>query len=450
MRLTALACAVAILHAASAVCAEPSAEERIRALERALEQQREEIRELRRLLNEQKTSATLTRQQAQQAEAKATAVETAQKRLPRWLERLSLFGDLRVRYEGFYHRPEEAGEPVTIGGQARLRARLGATYRFGDELAATIMLASGNPNNPISNNQTFTDDFTPKAINLNWAYLTFTPGKTFGVRPGLVALTAGKFELPFFRVGELVYDNDLAVEGFSEVVQLLAEPIGPLQQVRLFAQQWAFNEALGEPDGWVFGGQVNPMLQLGPAQLELGIAQWWYLNPDQIAVGLNSNSSLVNTNLVVTGMVDGEQEIVAYRSGFNLTNLTIAATVPNVLRQMPVKLFLEYVHNWQAATSRSNGIQVGAKLGQVQVRGDWAVSALYEFLAQEAALSAFTWSDFGTSGTNLQGPVFAIDYQLLDPLTLTARTFITNYIQAPPLTTNPTLFRLQLDALVRF
>ena len=427
-----------------------SAEERIRALEQALQRQQEEIRELRRQLNEQKTSGTLTRQQAQQAEEKATAVETAQQRIPKWLERLSFFGDLRIRHEGFYNQPAERGEPVGARNRERLRARFGAIYRFSDELSVVMRLTSGNPDDPISTNQTFTDTFTRKPVNLDWAYGSFTPGKTFGIRPGLVSFTGGKFPLPQFRVGEMVWDSDLSPEGFNQAFQVLPEPVGPLQQLRLFVTQWSFAENSGEQDGWVFGGQVNPVAQLGPVEVEAGVGQWWYLNPDEIAQALNTNSSLFNSNLVVTETVDGETEIVAYRSGFNLTNVTLGVTLPNVVEQMPLWFFLDYVHNWQAVNSQANGVQAGARLGQAKVRGDWSVWATYEYLQQEAALSAFTWSDFGFGGTNVQGPIFAVDYQLLDPLTVSARTFITNYLDAPPRTSNPTMFRLQLDALVRF
>jgi hypothetical protein len=448
MRIVVLLCvALAEVLAPVAGWARMSAEERIRALEESIRRQQEEIRELRREINEQKTSGTLTRQQAQKAEEKATAIETVQKSIPKWVDKLSLFGDVRIRHEGFYNQPTEKGEPIGARNRERLRARIGATFRYSDELSATIRLASGNPNDPISTNQTFTGEFTRKPINLDWAYLTFAPGKTFGIRPGLVSLTGGKFAVPQFRVGELIWDDDLSVEGFSQVFQALAEPVGPLDQLRIFVEQWTFNEAANEQDGWIFGGQVNPVGHVGAVQLEGGVAQWWYLNPDFIAQALNTNSSLFNTNLV-TKNKDGD--ITGYVSGFNLTNLTAQATLPDVLEQMPLRIFADYVYNWQAATSQANGFQAGVKLGQTKVRGDWAVSALYEYLQQEAVVSSFNWSDFGFGGTNVQGPVIAADYQLLDPLTLTAKTFFVNYLTAPTNTTNPTLIRLQLDAQVRF
>jgi uncharacterized coiled-coil protein SlyX len=447
MRTVGLLCvAVAGALAPASGWARMTAEERIRALEESIRRQQQEIRELRREINEQKTSGTLTRQQAQKAEEKATALETAAKAIPKWVERISLFGDVRIRHEGFYNQPTEQGTPVGARNRERLRARIGATFRYSDELSATIRLASGNPDDPISTNQTFTDEFTRKPISLDWAYVTFAPGKTFGIRPGLISLTGGKFAVPQFRVGELVFDDDLSVEGFSEVFQVLPQKVGPLDQIRIFVEQWSFNEASNEQDGWVFGGQVNPVGQVGPVQVEAGVAQWWYLNPDFIAQALNTNDALFNTNLVITE----DDMIVAYRSGFNLTNVTLQATLPNVVYQMPLRFFFDYVHNWQAATTQSNGVQLGAKLGQTKVRGDWAVAALWEHLEQEATVSSFTWSDFGFGGTNVQGPVFQADYQLLDPLTLTAKTFFVNYLTAPTNTTNPTLIRLQLDAQVRF
>jgi hypothetical protein len=43
-----------------------------------------------------------------------------------------------------------------------------------------------------------------------------------------------------------------------------------------------------------------------------------------------------------------------------------------------------------------------------------------------------------------------IDYQLLDPLTLSCRSAFTNFIDRPAGESNGTQTRLQLDALVKF
>ena len=71
-------------------------------------------------------------------------------------------------------------------------------------------------------------------------------------------------------------------------------------------------------------------------------------------------------------------------------------------------------------------------------------------LEQDAVVSTWPNSDFGPAGTNLSGLAVGVEYQLLDPLTVSARQYVTNYIHPAPGTQNPTQFRLQLDALVKF
>ena len=115
-----------------------------------------------------------------------------------------------------------------------------------------------------------------------------------------------------------------------------------------------------------------------------------------------------------------------------------------------MRLFAEFVYNWDAVNDDAYGYLGGLRLGQTKVKGDWSLYGFYEHLGQEAAISAFTYSDFGLGGTNVEGPVVGIDYQLLNPLTLTARSHFTNFINRPAGMTNPTLTRLQLHALVKF
>src|SRR5206468_9725879 len=108
----------------------------------------------------------------------------------------TVFGDVRARHEGFYNQPTKDGTPVGARNRERIRARLGVRVAFSDELSATIRGASGNSNDPISTNETLTGNFNRKNFNLDWAYLTFTPGKSFDMRPGVASFTFGKFPNP--------------------------------------------------------------------------------------------------------------------------------------------------------------------------------------------------------------------------------------------------------------
>src|SRR5262249_46203102 len=153
-----------------------------------------------------------TQKQIQQnTEETKTATAEAKKfaSVPDWLNHITPFGDVRTRFEGFYHQPSVTGQDVTANNRERFRARLGVRFALSDELSATIRGATGNINDPISTNETETNNFIRKNFNLDWAFITLSPGKTFGIRPGLASITAGKFPNPIFRVGEMVFDDDL-------------------------------------------------------------------------------------------------------------------------------------------------------------------------------------------------------------------------------------------------
>jgi len=479
-----------VLGLATFAGAETPQEKRLRQLEQQLQRTQDEMKQLRKEMEQQKAISRATEEQVQHAADTADLAKAKTSKMPEWLSYMTPFGDVRFRHEGFYHQPHLAGQDVGANNRERIRARLGLRVNYGDEVGATIRIASGNINDPISTNQTLTGNFTPFSVNLDWAYLTLSPGKTFNIRPGLVTVNAGKFPNPMFRVGELVFDEDLSPEGFNESLALLDAPIGntkgtSLDQVKLNLEQWTFSQINNAGDGWMFGGQVNPTMHLGPVQVDLGIGQYWWLNPDEIAqatsrnttaftasgapvANQNFNSTLVNTNQIVLKKIQpptqkgGRQPTpftatTGFLSDFNQTNLTLQATIPNVVRAQPVKLFLDFVNNW-GAVSKGFGWQGGVQLGQTKTQGDWAAYALYEFLEQDAVISAFTWSDFGVGGTNQKGPVIGFNYQLLNPLTVSARTYFTNFIDRPWVASqgtsnfvnNPTQTRFQLDAIVKF
>ncbi len=433
--------------------AETPTEKRLRQLEETLRKTQEELQELHRQLDQQKAIGQATQKQVEQtAEETKTATAEAKKAvsLPDWLSRTTVFGDVRYRHEGFYHQPHKAKQVIGARNRERIRARLGVKVAFSDEISATIRGATGDPNNPTSYNETLTGGFTRKHFNLDWAFLTFTPGASFGIRPGIASITAGKFPNPIFRVGQLVFDDDLAPEGTSETFALLSQPMGALDQVKVHALQWTFNEVSNGEDGWMFGGQVNPSMHFGNLQLEAGLGHYWWLNADQIAQALNTNTALINTNLLTTQTVGGKTTVTGYQGAFNQSNATLAATWPNLIGTQPLKAFTDYIYNWEAATDDAHGVMAGLTLGQTKTRGDWSVTGYWEHIGQEATISSFNYDDFGTGGTNLEGPVAEINYQLLNPLTVTVRSHFTNFINRPAGMTNPTLTRLQLDAQVKF
>ncbi len=96
--------------------------------------------------------------------------------LPEWVKMVTLFGDVRIRNETFF----QDGTKDRI--RQRFRLRFGAKINPNDEMEFGFKLASGNANDPISNNQTFTDEFTFKNINIANAYVKLSPSHSD--RPG--------------------------------------------------------------------------------------------------------------------------------------------------------------------------------------------------------------------------------------------------------------------------
>jgi hypothetical protein len=70
--------------------------------------------------------------------------------LPDWVRKVTLFGDIRVRNESFFREDD----PDRV--RQRFRLRVGARVAVNDETEIGMRLASGDPDDPISNNQTFT------------------------------------------------------------------------------------------------------------------------------------------------------------------------------------------------------------------------------------------------------------------------------------------------------
>jgi polyhydroxyalkanoate synthesis regulator phasin len=133
------------------------------------------------ILSEEEYKQAIEEVQDQEKKARQEIAEKGKKEstLPDWLSRISLFGDLRYRHEGFYNSTITTNSPDR--NRERIRARFGLGVDVTEEVQGKLRIVSGDPNDPISTNQTLTDLFTRKPISLEWAYITVSPWKTLGL-----------------------------------------------------------------------------------------------------------------------------------------------------------------------------------------------------------------------------------------------------------------------------
>ncbi len=411
---------------------------------------------------------------------KAKAATGAGKKWPSWLDRFSLFGDMRVRGEGFFQND------VTARDRFRIRARLGLNAKASDEIDATVRLATGDLADPISTNQTMSDLFTRKPISLEQAFLTVKPFTTFGWERPYLAVVAGKFPLagvlvqagdsskkiadkkfdPAYRPAaimgsELVFDDDLTPEGFSENVAIVDSPTGLVRKLGLTANQWSLKELSSGADAWIFGGQATADLAVGSSiKLTFAFADHYVSQANRIATEANTSSAIFISNNVVLkdGTTAGgtqvkpkaENPIVRFTGGFNMINPSLAATIDTGLASWPVSVMADYVVNTEAKDGDDTGYAFGAGIGQTKNPGDLAFSVAYEHLETDAVVSAFSGSDMGKGGTNVEGPYVKIEWMPLNQLTLSGKNYFVKLIDAPTGKPNDTLYRLQVDAQYKF
>ena len=423
--------------------------------------------------------------QAQEEEKQKSAAEDARRdaitaKIPKWLDAVSLFGDLRTREEGFYENDFHARN------RFRLRARVGLNANVTDEIAATVRLTSGDPNDPISTNQTFSNTFTRKPINLDWAYLTLKPGKTFNLEPGWVTIYAGKFWVNAYRASELVWDDDVSPEGATETLNLWERRTGFLRGFRLSAFEWVLDELSADKDPWIGGGQAIVDTGLGTAATwTAAFADYNYVNINKVASKFfpqftdppTNSKANANFNSVLAGensndlAKDSSGKIIGYKSGFNVINGASELNFPDpVGLGIPVGVFGDLAYNTQA-DGRNVGFYGGVGIGNagkdwyhngLKNKGDWGASYTYLWVEKDAVLSILTYSDITYNqkkatqggGTNVDGHILRLDYELFNNFQLTAKVHILNAldrkISSASLVGNPTLMRTQFDAVLKF
>jgi hypothetical protein len=410
--------------------------------------------------------------QAREEEKQKTAVEESRRdaiaaKLPKWLDMISPFGDLRIREEGFY------AQDLNARNRARLRARIGLNVNPTNEVGATVRIASGNPDDPISTNQSFERTFTRKSINLDQAYLTVKPGKTFGLEPGWGSVTGGKFGVNAYRTSELVFDDDLSPEGATETLNLIEHREDVLRSLKVNAFQWVVDEVAGAGDPWMIGGQIVSEVAIpdGP-KLTVALADYSYQSLDKVAskylekTSSSYNSQLANSN-ALTKNADGK--ITGFASNFNIVNGGGELNFGNVLGYS-AGLFGEVAYNTQA-DSDGTGFATGVGFGNsgrdwyhnsLKNPGEWAIAYTYQRVGKDAVPAIFSYSDIdyvtssGTQkgSTNVQASILRFDYVLFPNFQLTAKAHFINALDRnesnATLDGNATLVRTQLDAVLKF
>src|SRR5262245_6935746 len=404
--------------------------------------------------------------------------------LPEWLRMVTLFGDVRVRNETFFQ------EGTKDRMRQRFRLRFGAKVNPNDEMEFGFKLVSGTSNDLIANNQTFTDMFTYKGINIANAYIKLAPSHSIGLDRPWVTVMGGKFDQPFYVPPSpemLNYDKDLTPEGFFETLKAVDEKDGILRTVSLNMGQFIFQENSTTGEAAIYGFQGLTTLAFDKLMFNLAPAVYHYVDPSSIAVARNSNSQLQITNCVelsdkevicgksvnpatagpnkngmtspvvdpVTGEVITPAQpitITRFLSGFNVVDIPMDLLIPTGWPKWPVRLFGDYAINTDASSiAGDQAYEGGFTIGSSRDPCDIWFSYSYEHLETDAVVSAFTNSDTGPiGGTNVKGNTVQAGYVLTKNLSLLSTAYITKPVDDVPGLNKNTAVRWQVDVIGKF
>lgn len=361
-----------------------------------------------------------------------------------WQERIGFGGDFRLRYEGFR---QDGRFDDGRRDRLRYRFRAGLDVEINDFLRVGTEVRSGNPQNPVSDNQTLTGAFDKDQISIAQAYADIRVSDELSV-------VAGKFShRDLWSVSDMHWDSDVVLEGALE--SLSFDDAGGIDELGISVYQLPLDESGGRGGAWLLGFQVRPELKLTErSSLTLGVGFDYFVEP-QLVVQRSLEGELAGND--VTNLLDDNGNLV---SDFRILNL-LAEWEWRFSEHWPIEISIYGYRN--TGTSDRIGTETGitgaravasdeataffgrAVLGSSSRPGGLQVRYTHYYSQPDALFYAFMQSDTNRA-SNVKGS--RIDVRVGAP----ARTFLdfTWYRTRPEIGDDTTLNRWQLDYVFRF
>jgi hypothetical protein len=319
--------------------------------------------------------------------------------------KLKLFGDVRLRF-AFVGQSQSAkltsATNIQATERARFRLRFGAMKQFGDFTAA-FRLATGTDNNPLSENQSFTNEFSNDWIGVDQAYITYVP--TF--LNGHLKATAGKMPNPLTTT-PISWDPDPQPEG------ALLE--GSLDDAKLRATYFILSDSSGvvtanNQDLYMAWFQAEQNFKFDPDTSALFTVGYEYV-PDVTAYqGTGSLAALAPaapTNPTggayktptALGMVANAHGIIP-----DVETLEFLLNIKNKIGAVPFKWTLHFMDNLDSFTltsknwSNQYGGWASVTAGDASDKGAWSGMFAVGYIEPDATFSLITDDDDGDNNT---------------------------------------------------
>lgn len=403
--------------------------------------------------------------------------------LPSWLDRISFYGDMRLRFEdntfsdsnapAFIHninldRQSDIKNTTEDRDRLRLRARLGADIKVNDWLAGGLRITTGQLTSPVSPNQTEEITEGKYTIGLDRAFLKASPTSWLSVQ-------GGRFANPFFST-DVLFDSDLAFDGaaatfspkfndaWSSFTTVGAFPIDEIESTDQ-------NKA---KDKWIYSLQTGIKWQsANKSSIRLAAAYHDYKNVEGQSNTISNPTAFDatvpafrqkgNSTFDINHLLASAEKF-GLASKFEQINLTGQV---DLLTFDPVHVTItgDYVKNigfdadeifkrtGTQFKEENEAYQMRLDVGSNSFNGpswmevkpnDWQVSLGYKRIEADAVMDGFTDSDFHLGGTDAKGWLLSGNYAIDKNAWLSARYYSSEAITGLPLSID--VFLLDFNA----
>jgi hypothetical protein len=225
-------------------------------------------------------------------------------KIPDWVTKFRVKGDLRLRGEGVYYpsgndntgafpnfNSINSGAPFDVSGTVfspqlnvdqdrsrfRLRFRIGAEVDMGDGLIAGMRIATGSDSSPVTTNQTLGGQFNKYQLWLDRAFIKY---EAQGEK-GYVSFSGGRIDNPFMA-SDVIFDEDLGFDGLAFSAKYKLGRFTPFVTAGAFPIfNTDFNFSSNQPakfdstDKYLYGGQIGTDVKVtDKLSLKLGVAYY--------------------------------------------------------------------------------------------------------------------------------------------------------------------------------
>ena len=346
-------------------------------------------------------------------EAAQQAVEVGKVKGADWAGKVAITGDMRYRYEMISDETLSGGVQAADRYRDRIRARLNAIVKATDTITVGIGMTTTEGGDPRSGNQSLTNAFSRKSLDLDTAFFDWKFSSWGNV-------IGGKMKQPFVKPGQsLFWDNDLNPEGLA---------VG-FQSGMLFgtAYNYWINEQSGPEntrtaDTMLHGLQIGARLPIGSNSLMLA-AHYYDLSA---AVGRSpffnggSNAGNANGNTVIdldptpltNAVLVYDYEVINLSAEFNA-----------LLGQVPLQIWADAAQN-QDPSDLDTAWSAGVLFGKASNYRTWEVGAGYYVIEKDALFAQLIDSDFAGGVSDTEGWVLRAGYTPVRNWTLNATYFL--------------------------